>query len=59
MPNTRLQIRSLKDVDISSFAAVILTLSEYYHDKVIMQIKAAGVSGSVFAVAEKGLIRIL
>lgn len=59
MPDTRLQIQSLEDVDISSFAAVILTLNQYYHSKVQARIRAAGFSGSVFAIAEEGLIQLL
>jgi hypothetical protein len=59
MPNTRLKIRSLDEVDISSIAVVVLTLSGHYHEKAIKKIRSAGVSASVYAVNEKGLLRVL
>lgn len=59
MPNTQLIIKSFDEVNLTRFVAIVLTLNEIYHAKVMEKIKATEIPVNVFAICNNGLSRIL
>jgi uncharacterized protein YbaR (Trm112 family) len=55
MPNTRLRVQLSDEVRFSSFAIIILSLNEIYHEKVLARIRAAGAFGEIYAIGKKGI----
>lgn len=55
MPNTRLRVQLFDKIQLSSFAIIVLTMNEIYHEKVLNRIKAHKDFEEIYAIGKEGI----